>query len=451
MAQENGNDARGLAVPRHRLSRLARMGRLAGGVAAGMAAQGARQWAHGGRPTRRDLLLTPANAERITRELSQMRGAAMKVGQLLSMESREMLPPELAEILSRLRSDAHFMPPAQLRRVLAAGWGRDFPARFRRFDVRPMAAASIGQVHRAITVDGRDLAIKVQYPGIRASIDSDVDNVAALVRLSGLLPDGLDLTPLLKEAKAELHREADYEAEGRALLRARAVFGAAEGIAVPDLHPDLTTRGILAMTYLPGEAIETLASAPQTLRDSVATRLIALVLDEIFVHGLMQTDPNFANFRHDPATGDLVLLDFGALREIDPEIAVGYSRVLAAGRVGDRAALHEAALAAGFYTDAAPRDYAETILDLMTMAMAPLTDGRPFDFARSDLAQRMRDRGMALAERRDYAHVPPMQTLLVQRKVGGMFLLASRLGARVALAPLLDAALDAFARRPAAA
>ncbi|NKX42483.1 AarF/ABC1/UbiB kinase family protein, partial [Rhodobacteraceae bacterium R_SAG2] len=103
-----------------------------------------------------------------------MRGAAMKLGQLLSMDAGDILPQEFAVILSRLRAEADFMPPRQLKQVLDQNWGEGWQKQFRRFDVRPIAAASIGQVHRAILPDGRDVAVKVQYPGIAQSIDSDL-------------------------------------------------------------------------------------------------------------------------------------------------------------------------------------------------------------------------------------------------------------------------------------
>ena len=172
---------------------------MATGVAGNMLMAGAQQLAQGKRPKLGDLLLTPANALRITQQLSQMRGAAMKVGQLLSMDAGDLLPAELTRILSRLRDDAHHMPPAQLQKVLAAEWGANWRTKFSRFDVKPVAAASIGQVHRAVTRDGRELAIKVQYPGVAESIDADVDNVATLLRMSGVLPRGLDVAPLLAE------------------------------------------------------------------------------------------------------------------------------------------------------------------------------------------------------------------------------------------------------------
>jgi predicted unusual protein kinase regulating ubiquinone biosynthesis (AarF/ABC1/UbiB family) len=408
-----------------------------------MAWRGALQAAQGQRPSRRDLLLTPQNATRIADSLACMRGAAMKVGQLVSMETGEVLPPEIAEILARLRDQADFMPPRQLKTVLAAEWGRDFLRQFAHFDVRPVAAASIGQVHRARTRDGRDLAIKVQYPGVRASIDSDVDNVASLIRMSGLLPDGFDMAPLLAEAKRELHQEADYRHEGRCLESFAALLGDDAAFRVPSLQPDLTTPKILAMTYLPGEPVDALAAAPQAERDRVAACLIALTLREIFTFGLMQTDPNFANYRYDPQSGAIILLDFGATRALAPETAAAYRRVLDAGLRADADGLHEAALTAGFYDATAPGRYQAAILEMIEIAIEPLRQFAPFDFAGSEVAERLRAAGNELAYRGDHAHLPPMDTLFVQRKVGGMFLLGSRLRARVPLRALLEEVLAA--------
>jgi predicted unusual protein kinase regulating ubiquinone biosynthesis (AarF/ABC1/UbiB family) len=145
----------------------------------------------------------------------------MKLGQMLSLDAGDMLPAELTAILARLRDSAHHMPPAQLQKVLAAQWGADWRRRFVHFDPRPLAAASIGQVHRARLPDGRELAIKVQYPGVAESIDADVDNVATLLRLSNLLPASLDIAPLLAQAKHQLHEEADYVREAAQMRRYR--------------------------------------------------------------------------------------------------------------------------------------------------------------------------------------------------------------------------------------
>ena len=165
-------DDKGAAVPTGRVARLLRFGCIASGIAGGVAAGRLRALAQGKRPDMAQLLQTPANTLRLTEGLSHLRGAALKLGQMLSMDTGVVLPDELTAILGRMRDDARHMPPKQVQSVLNAEWGPGWYTRFARFDVRPFAAASIGQVHRAILPDGRDLAIKVQYPGVRASIRS---------------------------------------------------------------------------------------------------------------------------------------------------------------------------------------------------------------------------------------------------------------------------------------
>ena len=130
--------SRGRAVPSGRLSRLAAFGSMAGGVAGNMLAGGARQLAQGKRPSVAGLLFTPGNAATITAQLANLRGAAMKMGQLLSMGGSDLVPPELSEILARLRADGQHMPPAQLQAVLDKQWGKGWRTRFARFDVRPI-------------------------------------------------------------------------------------------------------------------------------------------------------------------------------------------------------------------------------------------------------------------------------------------------------------------------
>ena len=195
-------------VPAGRTSRLLQIGRLAGGLAGDMLGSGLRSIASGNMPAMRDLLLTPANAGRVADRLAEMRGAAMKVGQLLSMESADLLPEEMTEVLASLRQQAHAMPLGQVDAILQAAWGTGWEDRFERFSFTPLAAASIGQVHEATTRDGQKLAVKIQYPGVRDSIDSDVDNVASLLRLFRFDPD-FNVQPLLQEAKQQLHAEQE--------------------------------------------------------------------------------------------------------------------------------------------------------------------------------------------------------------------------------------------------
>jgi predicted unusual protein kinase regulating ubiquinone biosynthesis (AarF/ABC1/UbiB family) len=422
---------KGRAVPSGRLSRLGVFGRLAGGVAGGVVAEGARRLASGERPKLGDLLLTPANATRVADQLSHLRGAAMKLGQMISMDAGDMLPPELATILARLRSNAHHMPPQQLDKVLVAEWGRDWRRRFAQFQAHPVAAASIGQVHRARLPDGRVLAIKVQYPGVKQSIDADIDNVATLLRVSGVLPAGLDIAPLLVEAKRQLHEEADYLREGAMLTRYATLLEGAPEFVVPSLHADLTTPNVLAMTFVEGVAVESLEDAAQEIRDKVMHSLIALALRELLDWGLMQTDPNFANYRWQAETGRVVLLDFGATRAVPAATAEGYRRLLFAGLEGDRDAVREAAVAAGFLGAPAVLRHRALVDRMIDVILGELNRPGPFDFGDRAFVAVLREQGLEMARDRDSWHIPPVDTLFVQRKISGTALLAARLKARV--------------------
>ncbi len=421
-------------VPGSGLARLAGLGGLVAGVGGRMLLGAARQVVTGQKPRLADLLLTPANALKVTAQLAQMRGAALKVGQLMSMDTGDFLPPEFAAILSRLRADADHMPPQQLRSVLDRAWGKGWISRFAQFDVRPIASASIGQVHRALTKDGRDVAIKVQYPGVRNSIDADVANVAGLLRLSGLVPSTLDLAPLLEQARAQLHEEADYLREGTQMARFGALLADEPAFVIPRLHPDLSGPDVLAMDFIESQPIETLTTAPQAERDRVVTLLIRLVLDEVFTFNLMQTDPNFANYRYDPKTGRIVLLDFGATRSFSPNIATQFRELMAA---QDRHPIRKAALEIGYFDESLAPTIQERLLDMIQLAMTPLRQQSAFDFAGTDLLRQMRDLGFSLGMERQFAHVPPVDVLFLHRKMGGLFLLAQKLGARIPLAPLL--------------
>tara|TARA_R110002072_G_scaffold38314_20_gene111035 strand:- start:11453 stop:12778 length:1326 start_codon:yes stop_codon:yes gene_type:complete len=434
----DGYKGSGRSVPRGRLSRLGHFGRLAGGVAGGMLAEGARRLAEGERPRMRDMLLTPGNINGAVERLSHLRGAAMKLGQMISLDAGDMLPAELAQIMARLRDNAHHMPPAQLNRVLAQQWGKDWRSRFARFEPRPIAAASIGQVHRAFTHDGRELAIKVQYPGVRESIDADVDNVATLLRMSGLMPRELDIAPLLTEAKRQLAEEADYEREGAQMALFGQLLADTPDVVVPELDREFTTDRVLAMGFLPGQPIEALDTAPQETRDELMHRLITLVLRELFEFGVMQTDPNFANYRYQPDTGRLVLLDFGAARPVDPATVAGYRGLLTAGLSDDRAAIREAAVAAGFVSQAAVTRHGNRVDRMIEVIAGELNRPGPFDFGDRSFVGALRDEGMEIAADKASWHLPPTDILFVQRKISGTALLAARLKARVDVRALAE-------------
>jgi predicted unusual protein kinase regulating ubiquinone biosynthesis (AarF/ABC1/UbiB family) len=424
-------------VPAGRLARLGVFGQIAAGVAGGVVAEGARRLAHGERPSMADLLLTPANAVRVTDQLSRLRGAAMKLGQMISLDAGDMLPPELTQILGRLRESAHIMPPAQLEKVLAASWGTGWRRRFRRFDARPVAAASIGQVHRAELPDGRVLAIKVQYPGVARSIDADVDNVATLLRVSGLLPASLNITPLLAEAKRQLHEEADYLREAAQMTRYADLLADDPAFVVPRPLMEFTCPEVLAMDFITARPIETLESASPEVRNRAMQALFGLVLRELFEFGFMQTDPNFANYRWQEATGTIVVLDFGAARAVAPQVTRGYAALLGAGFRGDHAGVRHALVDVGFVSEAQFAHHGDALDRIIAVILEQLDRMEDFDFAMRGFVEQIRAEIPSIAADRATWHIPPIEALFVQRKISGTAMLAVKMKAKLPLKAML--------------
>lgn len=420
-----------------RMGRLSQLGRLAGSITGGAMAEGARQIARGQRPSISDMLLTPGNVKRLGDRLSEMRGAAMKVGQLLSMDSGQLLPPQLSELLARLREDAHAMPLGQVAAVLKDAWGAGWENQFSRFSFTPVAAASIGQVHEAVLKDGRRLAIKVQYPGIRASIDSDVDNVATLLRFSNLLPEGLEVEPLLAEAKAQLHAEADYEYEATAIKEFAGHLADDMRFDVPEVIDALTTEQVLCMQFLGGQPVESLAEAPSAERNAAAATLVELALREVFEWGLVQTDPNFANYLYDAQSKRIQLLDFGATRQYAPQFRKRLRDLLRACVDGSEEDVTSCATAVGYTDPSDPPGYRKSVHALLRAATEPARVEGDYAFARSDLAVRMKDLVVQMRARDRYARMPPPQVLFLHRKLGGLYLLLNRVGASIPVSELV--------------
>jgi predicted unusual protein kinase regulating ubiquinone biosynthesis (AarF/ABC1/UbiB family) len=438
MANDKDNPKNSASIPSSRLGRLARLGSLATSVAGGMLAEGARQLAQGNRPNMSSMLLTPANAKRVADELSRLRGAAMKVGQLISMDAGELLPPELTEILGQLRSDAKPMPLGQLAQVLEANWGKDWNQRFSQFSFQPIAAASIGQVHSAYTQDGEHLALKIQYPNIRASINSDVDNVATLLRVSGLIPKDIDFRPLLEEAKAQLHQEADYLREAAYMRRYQTLLGNTPHFKLAQVNETLTTDTILAMSFVEGVPIESLVHAPQAERDQVFTLLMQLFFRELFEFHLVQTDPNYANYRYDRQTQQIILLDFGAARDYSPTMSEHYRHLIQAAIAQNEPAIIQAAQAIGYFQDQIEPAQLKAVSTIFQQAVEPLRHQGVYDFANSNLATRVRETGVDMTFQKGYWHTPPADAIFLHRKLGGLYLLASKLKVKVDMGKLFD-------------
>lgn len=415
------------------------MGLAAGEFAAGGLADGARRLLGTLPAGTASVFLSNARATKLARRLSHLRGAAMKLGQLLSLEGDDLLPPEFSEALAVLRATADTMPVSQVRRVLGRAYGKGWEKRFREFDFEPLAAASIGQVHAAVAADGRDLALKIQYPGIARSIESDVDNLTTLLRMARILPLDLDLSQILAEAKRQLRQEADYEREAQNLVRYRALVADEPTVCVPGVHSDLSTKRVLAMDRAHARPIEDLRSpeVPQSLRDTLGTTLQRLMFRELFEFGFSQTDPNFANYLFEPESGRLVLLDFGSAREYPAEFVRRYKRMCRAMVTQDAEEVRAAAIDIGYLSGDEAEGRAKALVDIILMAGEPLRAPGIYDFEKTKLAARTRAAGFDLVFREGFLHPPPPETIFLHRKLAGTFLLCTHIRARVATRALV--------------
>ncbi len=417
-------------IPTSRLSRLATLGSLVTKVASNMVLDGAKQWSKGQPTSVKKLLVQPSNIKHLADKLSQLRGAAMKVGQLLSMDAGDLLPAELSQLLDNLRSNAQPMPLKQLLAVLEKEWGFSWLDNFAHFELKPFASASIGQVHTAYLDNGKKLAVKVQYQGIADAISSDVDNVAALLKLSGLLPSHIKIDELLAEAKLQLLAEADYVNEANFVKNYAEVLSD-DQFVLPRVIEDFSTQSILAMTFIEGVPIDEITLLPQQLRDKAVESLIGLFFDELFTYQLMQTDPNFANYLYQVDTERIVLLDFGATLKIPQAISRGYLALIKASVNNEKMAMVDAAKSIGFFADNIESTYLSQVLDIFALACEPLVHDKTYDFAKSGLALRIKEKGLLINTQQEQWHTPPIDAVFIHRKLAGLYLLAAKLEAKV--------------------
>ncbi|MGC9221636.1 MAG: ABC1 kinase family protein [Solirubrobacteraceae bacterium] len=310
-------------LPTGRVARATRVGSLAAGQSlrwAGMRA--ANRVRTPERAAVAEAARTAALINELVEQLSRMRGAAMKVGQMLSMVDFDGVPEDQQDQLRRrlatLRDDVPPVPFARLEKLLRAEYGAPLSEVFSDFDPRAFAAASIGQVHRATTRDGAQVVVKVQYPGVAEAVETDLRNATLLIPLVRRLAPGLDARALASELRERISEELDYELEAQNQRRVERLTRGHPFIHVPHVHTDLSTRRVLVSEYVDGRRFEEVRDAGEAERDRYAEIVFRFFFGLLYRDRVALGDPHPGNYLL-RAGGRVSFLDYGLLRAISGE------------------------------------------------------------------------------------------------------------------------------------
>ncbi|XP_055002301.1 atypical kinase COQ8B, mitochondrial isoform X2 [Sorex araneus] len=429
-------------VPSSRVSRLANFGGLAMGLGLGALAELARKSLPGGtaKPGSSPFL-SEANAERIVQTLCTVRGAALKVGQMLSIQDNSLMSPQLKRIFERVRQSADFMPRWQMLRVLEEELGQDWQTKVASLEEVPFAAASIGQVHQGVLKDGTEVAVKIQYPGVAQSIQSDVQNLLAVLKMSVALPEGLFAEQSLQALQQELAWECDYQREAACAGNFRQLLADDPFFRVPAVIKELSTTRVLGMELAGGVPLDQCQGLSQDIRDEICFQLLRLCLRELFEFRFMQTDPNWANFLYDASNHQVTLLDFGASREFGTEFTDHYIEVVMAAANGDRDRVLQKSQDLKFLTGFETKAFSDAHVEAVMILGEPFATQEPYDFGAGGTAHRVQ--GLIPVLLRHRLRPPPEETYALHRKLAGAFLACAHLRARIACRDLF---LDTYHR-----
>lgn len=391
----------------------------------------------------RDRAFYQRQAQFLADELGQLKGSVMKAGQMLSLYGQYFLPPEAVEVLSSLQDDTAPVDWAFVEPVVAEQMSEQARSELD-IDARPIAAASLGQAHRARRKsDGKELVVKIQYPGVGDAIDSDVRTILRLLWMSKLVPKDLSLDPVLAEVREMLHREVDYVHEARCTQMFYERLAGDDRYAVPCVLPEYSGKQVLTMTYEVGEPLRsaTVKALGDADRKTLGVAMMRLFLREFFHWHAVQTDPHFGNYRvrlSDDRPPQLVLLDFGATREFSSAFVAGYREVVAGAVLRDRERLLDGAESIGLMNRDFPEETLDAFAELCHLIVEPfmigtdypppdaLVDADGYRFGDTDLPQRV-TRAMSRAALSRYFRIPPREIVFLHRRMAGVFIAQSAL------------------------
>lgn len=404
-----------------------------------------------------DFVTSQAGA--FTKEFGELKGSLMKAGQMLSMYGEYFFPPQANQVLKTLQSDSPAIEWPVMRSYLEQ-YFTDEQIDSLEIEPEPIGTASMGQVHKAkILETGEIIALKIQYPDVDKAIDSDVAALKTLLKVSKILPDGIDLTAVFEEIKIMLRQELDYELEAN-LTREYCNFLKGDNrFVVPRVFDSYSNKKVLATQYIEGLRADhpMVQSLSSNRLNRLAENFLSLYFKEIFEWNLVQTDPHLGNYKVqiDPQGQDrLVLLDFGASRRFSEDFIRSYKNLIRGSVLNDETLFLKAGRELGFIKDSDSAEYIKIYTEFCYETVEPFwspedprnklkkiaPDGT-YHWKQSDLPGRVVKK--ALQFKNFDLRTPPREIIFLDRKTGGVFIFLSILKANINARKIIEPYLTA--------
>jgi predicted unusual protein kinase regulating ubiquinone biosynthesis (AarF/ABC1/UbiB family) len=413
-----------------RLARLAKLASLSAKLSADVGARAVKRFARKGGEDESVSLLGQGAAEKLVATLGDLKGVAMKIGQTISMDP-DLLTPEIRAVVAKLQNQAPPMPWATVEQVITEQLGRSPDEAYASFEREPLASASLGQVHRAVTKHGVTVAVKIQYPDIAKAIHADLDNLSAMVAMvttTSRLTQGKDYFRELQQGVLE---ELDYEVEAERARRFEQALAPFPDLKVPKVYDELTAERVLTLEFLPGETLKEFLhhhreAAHDDERFRIARLLTRVTWGPFLASGVVHADPHPGNFLLLP-DGRLGVLDFGAIKQMSDGWTFANRKLFTALLGGPPYDCIGDSQQAGMVFDDPPaaRPFVQEVLDIACRAASAET----FDYGTASINRDMRNHFLkhALSLR---AIRPPKEAMQFFRCVAGMNQNLENLGAR---------------------
>jgi len=377
-------------------------------------------------------------ADDIVGTLGELKGAVMKIGQIAS-QTQDFLPKEFSNALQKLQKEAPPVEFSVIKDQVEKELGDSLVNLFQNFDEKPYAAASIGQVHRAVLKTGREVVVKVQYPGVDRSCDSDLKQLRLTLKLGGLIKmPKASVDALFEEIKARLHEELDYVQEARNLLRFREFHKQHEFVIVPEVISELSTGHVLTLEYVEGDHANELNKLHYTdeVINKIGHNLFNLLADQLFVFKQIHGDPHPGNFAFRP-NGAVIVYDFGCVKVLKPEIVEAYRDAIVASIEEDYLAVDNAMLRLG--ARVAEKEYPgdEYYAVWRNIFFAPFFENDKYDFENADLHVQVA-KEIPLFFKHLSHFKPPVESLYIDRMISGHYWIMKNLGVKANFRTDLD-------------